>query len=180
MGDDEQTLSRKVGEAVQNDSSLVGRVAVAIARALNLEGNNKTLGRNFIRLALTSDTIDTFKEKSMQYGNIRKEVLVEIYHDVKQKYNNMLIQLRDNSDSQGESIFGFSGQTETLRLPIEGGAKGGLLKAKGGHVFRRPENSQRQGSVLGLDRDTKTRHSVIVPSTEGDEEGMFHSPSVWM
>ena len=168
---EEDRLVRKVGEAVQNDSMLIERTAVEIARALNLEGNNRTLGRKFVRMALASNSVDVLKEKSSDYGNIRKELLAEIFHDVKQKYNNILLQIRDADAHGEESIFGFSGKTETLNLASKQATRGGLIsKSKGSHVFQKPEKSVKGISLLGLDRANKERLPLAVPSTIGDQE----------
>jgi hypothetical protein len=172
--DEENMITRKVGEAVQNDSMLIERTATEIARALNLEGNNRTLGRKFVRMALAADSIESFKEKSMDYGNIRKDVLVEIFHNVKQKYSNMIIQIREQSDvTEEDSMFGFSGKTETLQqLRPEVASRGGLMsKSKETHTFQKPDrNADRNSSLLGLDRTSKERNSIKVPSTIGDHE----------
>lgn len=171
--EDENMITRKVVDSVQNDSLLIERTATEIARALNLEGNNRTLGRKFVRMALASDTIDTFKEKSLDYGNIRKDILVEIFHKVKQKYNNMIVQLRDQSDvTDADSMFGFSGKTDTLQqLRPEVVLRGGLMpKSRGGHTFKKPNTTDRNVPILGLERGSYERDTTKVPSTIVDQD----------
>jgi hypothetical protein len=41
---DEALLRRRVNDKVVNDRNLVEDIAIAAARALNLQGNNRTLG----------------------------------------------------------------------------------------------------------------------------------------
>jgi len=146
-------LSRKASEAVQNDNLLIEKAAVQCARALNLEGNNRTLGRKVVRMALHSDSLDIFKEKSLQYGNISKDILMELFHDVKQKYANLMLQYRDNVDAEDEEcILGFSGKMETLNpeASTSGSRKGGL-QVRGTEKRGAPSQAHStQKSHLGL------------------------------
>lgn len=62
-------MYRRAKDAVQAEDALISEAAVSIARALNLEGNNQTLGAKFVRNATNSATLEEFKEKALQYGN---------------------------------------------------------------------------------------------------------------
>ena len=173
-GDD--VMARRAAEQVQNDSHLIETVAIEIARALNLEGNNRTLGRKFVRLALVSDSIENFKERSIEYGQVRREILVEIFHRIKQKYANLLLHYREESEGAGEvddqSLFGFSGKTETLNSTQPSHVKGGLQNREtSSHQFQKPEGGGR--STLGLDKHEKSKQqtrSKISVSWDDDEE----------
>jgi flagellar biosynthesis GTPase FlhF len=164
-------MARKAAEQVQNDNMLIETVAVEVARALNLEGNNRTLGRKFVRLALVSESIDAFKEKTIEYGQVRKEILVELYHRVKQKYSNLLVHFREESEGEidDESLFGFSGKTETLVSYQPSSTKGGLLNRDASHQYQKPE-----GTRLGLERHEKSKHfkSKVSVSWEGEEDSI--------
>jgi hypothetical protein len=72
---DDGGLSRRAKEITVNDDMLIGHAATEVARALNLEGNNKTLGMKIVRSAADSQSFDEFKEKTLQYGKIKAEVL---------------------------------------------------------------------------------------------------------
>ena len=72
---DDGGLSRRAKEITVNDDMLIGHAAIEVARALNLEGNNKTLGMKIVRSAADSQSFDEFKEKTLQYGKIKAEVL---------------------------------------------------------------------------------------------------------
>ena len=61
-------IYRRAKDAVQAEDALIGQAATSIARALNLEGNNSTLGAKFVRNAIDSSTLEEFKEKALQYG----------------------------------------------------------------------------------------------------------------
>jgi hypothetical protein len=162
-------MARRAAEQVQNDSLLIETVAVEVARALNLEGNNRTLGRKFVRLALVSESIDAFKERTIEYGQVRKEILVELYHRVKQKYSNLLLHYREEAEGEieDESLFGFSGKTETLVSSQSSSVKGGLQNRDAAHQYQRPE-----GARLGLERHEKSKQSKskVTVSWEGEEE----------
>lgn len=166
-------ISRRISEQIQNDSHLIENVAVEIARALNLEGNNRTLGRKFVRLALISDTLEAFKERSVEYGQIPKEILIEIYHKVKQKYSNSLVQAREDpeDESNENSMFGFSGRTEILNIPTTSKIKGGLQNREtSSHRYEKPPSNNK--SMLGLDKHEKSRVSTQpkVSLSWGDDE----------
>lgn len=168
-------ISRRISEQIQNDTHLIEIIAVEIARALNLEGNNRTLGRKFVRLALISESFDGFKERSIEYGQIPKEILVEIYHKVKQKYSNLLVQAREDPDHElnENSLFGFSGKTETLSGSTGNVVKGGLQNREtGSHRFQKPEGSSNNKSLLGLDKHEKshTTQSKVSMSWGDDDE----------
>ena len=62
-------LYRRAKDAVQGEEALISQTAVDIARALNLEGNNQTLGAKFVRNAIDSTSLEQFKEKALQYGD---------------------------------------------------------------------------------------------------------------
>jgi hypothetical protein len=174
MSSGEDVLARRAAEQVQNDSHLIETVAVEVARALNLEGNNRTLGRKFVRLALVSDSIENFKERTIEYGQVRKEILVEIFHRIKQKYANLLLHYREESEGEvdDQSLFGFSGKTETLNSTQPSHIKGGLQnRDTSSHQFQKPEGSGR--STLGLDKHEKSKQksrSKISVSWDGEEE----------
>ena len=53
MPEDTGLLHRRARERVLNDGALVGDIATRVARALHLEGNNRTLGRKIVGLALS-------------------------------------------------------------------------------------------------------------------------------
>jgi hypothetical protein len=183
MSDDaDATLTRRVAEIIQNDSMLIETTAVEIARALNMEGNNRTLGRKFVRLALASESVDVFKEKTIEYGQIRREILLEIHHRVHQKYSNTLIQQRECSDGVVDgSLFGFSGKTEKLDMQNEKkSSKGGILNRNGsGIVFQKPESLERVSkSTLGLDTLSRKKREAAFAISVDEDEGTSNDASL--
>lgn len=61
-------MYRRAKDTVQAEEALIGQAATGVARALNLEGNNRTLGAKFVRHATDSASVEEFKEKASQYG----------------------------------------------------------------------------------------------------------------
>ena len=178
---------RRATDLVLNDDSLIASAATSIARALNLEGNNRTLGRKFVRMALDSSDIDNFKEKSSQYGKIKSDLLVEIFHSIKQRHSNLLIQLKNDSECDDQSsdfltIPGFSSNSERLNSDMSmTSAKGGLASKQNTsteHKFQIPfgvASKKTQGSLLGLDKLAQQKRASLgllsIPSNDmnGDQ-----------
>ena len=149
-----QEAERRATETVANDDGIIGSTATTIARAMSLEGNNRTLGRKFVRMALDSPNVDSFVERSKDYAAMKREILSELYHSIIQKRNNVLLQIElDDSDfgelsyGDGQKFLGFSAKVERLDSNAYTGTEGGLMK----HTFQPPVNRPR-ASVLGLDK----------------------------
>jgi pre-mRNA-splicing factor ATP-dependent RNA helicase DHX38/PRP16 len=164
---DADLIARKANELVLDDINLISSTATEISRALNLEGNNKTLGRKFVKIALYSTSIDEFKEKSIEYGQFRRELLIELYHSVHQRYNNIVIQLKSNNNNTNDrnknDILGFS-STESLQINNNNFKKGGL------HSFKKPQSNDARRSTLGLDVLAKDKRSQMAEQEDGDNE----------
>lgn len=176
-------IIRKIFDEIQNDNNLIENISIEIARALNLEGNNRTLGRKIVRMALMSDNIELFKEKTIEYGQIRKEILIEIFHRIKQKYSNLILhykELNENDGIEENSLFGFSGKTEVLTSSTNNLLNKGGLRNKDtkNHNFQKPENNNnsdnrgnRPTSILGLDKQKSSRSKVGFSwNDDGDEK----------
>ena len=72
----------------QNDESLISSVAVILAKALSLDGMNRTLvGRKIVRLAmLAGGNFDKFLENAADTCGVRSDILDDIFNSVVQKY----------------------------------------------------------------------------------------------
>ena len=173
---DDGALLRRARDRVLADDMLISSASMQIARALNLEGNNRTLGSKIVRCALDSSSLDNFKERAEDYGNIRSEVLQEIYHSVRQRYNNSIIQMRDiGAEEDGDGgEFGAFGNIECL--PGKNILKGGLVPVDAAkHTFQAPTGSGvKKTSLLGLDKlaaQKRLNAGKSVISANFDEEG---------
>lgn len=182
MEADDQQLARRAQELVQDDNVLISTVATEISRALNLEGNNKTLGRKFIRIALNTSDIDDFKAKSIEYGQFRKEFLIELHHSVNQRYINIFNQLKSNRDiGESDDVLGFC-VTESLNTSTSN-VKGGLLKIKGSvHSFQKPNNAQKEvkKSALGLDtlaNEKRQKNLSFISEIESESNDLIQDNS---
>lgn len=178
---DPETLSRRVSDQTQNDASLINTTAVDIARALNLEGNNRTLGRKFVRMAVSSSTFEVFKDNSKEYAALPLSLQQKIFDSTKQKAASVLAQMQQgwrereegNIPQQPGGITGFSGRTESLETS-QNIVRGGLIRGGNAskHEFQRPEGGM---SALGLDKlarlKDKTRQGpglVSMAESDGD------------
>ena len=182
MAADPKILARRVADQTQNDPSLIETAAVEIARALNLEGNNRTLGRKFVRIAVSSKNFEAFQDMSKEYASLPVTLQRTIYDSVKHKYDGILAQMQqENGDNNGDSppkpgtIMGFSGKTESLLRTSENITKGGLIK-KDKHIYSRPEGTASTGrehktSALGLDKLAKLKQVSMAASQENADDG---------
>ena len=146
---DDGTLSRRAKDLVLSEDVLIATAATAVARALNLEGNNKTLGMKIVRNAVDSSSLEQFKDKAAHYGKIRSEVLMEIYHSVQQRYNNIMIQLQNPLNDEEDEEYGSFRSAEISKASLTN-VVGGLAPAK--HKFQMPSSAPKRGSLLGLDK----------------------------
>ena len=152
MSDIDTNIALLAKDKLLSDDILISNTAIEIARVLNLEGNNKTLGLKFVRAAIDSSTIDEFKEKSAEYGKIKPEILVEIFHRVNQRYKNIIIQITniDSEEYNEETEFSTFGNVEKLNLDLNK-VKGGIVsKGTDKYIFNKPVTQNT--SLLGLDK----------------------------
>jgi pre-mRNA-splicing factor ATP-dependent RNA helicase DHX38/PRP16 len=170
-------LDRQAYDRVQGDGYLIEGTAVTVARALNLEGNNRTLGRKLVRLALDhrDKGESSFSEKAIEYGPIGRSTLNEVFHTVQQKYRSTINQLKSNVEeppSSGEGVGGFSGKGERLKSDFRGSShKGGLISNASG-----PSGGPTK-SVLGLDRLAREKRSQPQLSFTDDDHDDITAPA---
>jgi hypothetical protein len=186
---DTDALARRVADQTQNDASLINTAAVDIARALNLEGNNRTLGRKFVRMAVSSTSFDDFKDSSKEYAALPVSLQQKIYDSTKQKAASIMAQLQQGKREQEQeqergvatqsagSFSGFSGTNDRLET-TENITRGGLVKSDK-HVFSRPDGGmsapprEKKTSALGLDKLAKLKQVSMAAAKsqhQGEEE----------
>jgi pre-mRNA-splicing factor ATP-dependent RNA helicase DHX38/PRP16 len=177
---DPASIPRLAADRILGDEALAGSVAVAVARAANLEGNNRTLGRKLVRAAMDcrSEGVDSFAVRVNEYCSLRRAVIEDLFNMVVQRYKGVVVQL-SHADEGGEAPsdgIGFGSTTTKLQSQLP--SKGGLI------TFNKPESggssAQKSKSLLGLDVLAKEkRHANLSFHHDEDieEEGSRFSRS---
>ena len=151
------SIRRQAKSNVRGDATLVSDVASDVCRDLGIGSVNQSLGQRAVSDAIRfSGRFDKFLEKLRGVGDVAEPVAKRIHDKVAKRVALAVSQLRSEGGSQigGVAVAGFGtvGKVESL-LPtggaLPGGLVGGLHKPK---KRSRPEQQQRRGSVLGLDR----------------------------
>ena len=180
---DPDQLTRRVADHTQNDAGLIDATAVDIARALNLEGNNRTLGRKYVRMAVASASLGEFRDMSKEYASLPESLQEKIYKEVKKKLESVKNMMSERVRERGEggegegseSFSGFSGKMDSLGRG-DSVVKGGLVRGK--HVYSRPEGvsggasggvREKKTSALGLDKLAKLKQ-VSMAAARAEEE----------
>ena len=123
--------ARRAHDRVAQDAGLAEELATELARALQLPGTNRTLGRTFVRYGLAALKEPTeeraeqaFLAKAKSLASIRPELASQLLHRVRERLRNATLQLAAERDEAaaaarggaGAPIPGFSRATaETLR-----------------------------------------------------------------
>ena len=144
--------ARRAHDRVAQDAGLAEELATELARALQLPGTNRTLGRTFVRYGLAALREPTeeraeqaFLAKAKSLASIRPELASQLLHRVRERLRNATLQLAAERDEAaaaarggaGAPILGFSRATaETLRSTASNKA-GGLVQGAR-PTFRRP------------------------------------------
>ena len=144
--------ARRAHDRVAQDAGLAEELATELARALQLPGTNRTLGRTFVRYGLAALKEPTeeraeqaFLAKAKSLASIRPELASQLLHRVRERLRNATLQLAAERDEAaaaarggaGAPILGFSRATaETLRSTASNKA-GGLVQGAR-PTFRRP------------------------------------------
>lgn len=131
-------------EVVLSDTSLIDDVASRLARALNLAGTNRTLGRKFVSLGLDScddDDDSGFVSASRRLASVQADVLSDILHRIRQALN----AARQAAEDDGM----FAASSDVVSSSATG--EGGLVARKKKPVF----TLRKQQSALGLEAKAK-------------------------
>ena len=139
----EIAVKRRAHDRVAQDAGLAEELATELARALQLPGTNRTLGRTFVRYGLAALREPTeeraeqaFLAKAKSLASIRPELASQLLHRVRERLRNATLQLAAKRDEAaaaarggaGAPILGFSRATaETLRSTASNKA-GGLVQ----------------------------------------------------
>jgi pre-mRNA-splicing factor ATP-dependent RNA helicase DHX38/PRP16 len=177
---DPASIPRLAADRVLGDEALADSVAVAVSRAANLEGNNRTLGRKLVRAAMDcrSEGVDSFAARVNEYCSVRRAVVEDLFNLVVQRYKGVVVQL-SHADEDGEAPsdgIGF-GSTAT-KLQSQSPSRGGLI------TFNKPgsggSTAQKPRSLLGLDVLAKEKRQANLSFDHDDhaeEEGSRFSKS---
>ena len=155
---------RKAVERVTTDAALAEALATELARALQLPGTNRTLGRTFVRFGLAAlregdgdaDVERLFLTKARTLASIRPELASALLHRVKERLRNATLQVAAERDEAKASaaggaapIAGFSGATRVTLGGDRGAGAGGVVKpARDAPTFRRPSAALRAVTKL--------------------------------
>ena len=132
-------------DAIIHDEELSSWIALKVSRELRLEGNNVTLGRKLIRLALKSTSRSDFRDQALDYGKLSKDLTNEIHHKTHQRVKSVKMQQQGNHNHSNYS------SAEQLRLGTDN-LPGGLVIPK----KQRQPSSSLQKSKLGLQEAART------------------------
>ena len=162
--------ARRAHDRVAQDAGLAEELATELARALQLPGTNRTLGRTFVRYGLAALKEPTeeraeqaFLAKAKSLASIRPELASQLLHRVRERLRNATLQLAAERDEAaaaarggaGAPILGFSRATaETLRSTASNKA-GGLVQGAR-PTFRRP------AAPVGVRVPTVDRDAVVM------------------
>jgi hypothetical protein len=129
------------------------------------QGNNVTLGRKIVRLALTHEASEeTFRKEAQQMAPIPVGVLDEIHHVVKQRFKQACAADDEAAANMVEGPGGFVSA---------GAAKGGEVVETHRPVFIKPakkaEPTERK-SLLGLDRLAAAKRAENFLKQQMEEE----------
>lgn len=168
--------ARRAQDRVTQDAALSEAVATELARALQLPGTNKTLGRTFVRYGLaalkepTAERAEAvFLGKAKGLASIRPELAAQLLHRVRERLRNATLQLaaeRDEANAAargGSAIMGFSRATaETL---ARADPRAGGLEQRAKPTFRRP------APALGLQALAKAKRAERDQEPPGAKPG---------
>ena len=95
-----QLAARRAHDRVAQDAGLAEELATELARALQLPGTNRTLGRTFVRYGLAALKEPTeeraeqaFLAKAKSLASIRPELASQLLHRVRERLRNATLQL---------------------------------------------------------------------------------------
>ena len=124
-----QLAARRAHDRVAQDAGLAEELATELARALQLPGTNRTLGRTFVRYGLAALKEPTeeraeqaFLAKAKSLASIRPELASQLRHRVRGRLRNATLQLAAERDEAaaaarggaGVPILGFSRATASI------------------------------------------------------------------
>ena len=141
--------------------ALAEDIATELARALQLPGTNRTLGRKFVGFGLSAlrdyssdaEAEGAFLKKSRSLASIRPELANGLLHRVRERLRNATLQVTAEREeaavgAKRGALAGFSALNgETLRGGTGAPSGGGVIKAS----RERPASSRRPAAALGLE-----------------------------
>ncbi|KAH8052375.1 ATP-dependent RNA helicase [Aureococcus anophagefferens] len=145
----------------KSETALAEDIATELARALQLPGTNRTLGRKFVGFGLSAlrdyssdaEAEGAFLKKSRSLASIRPELANGLLHRVRERLRNATLQVTAEREeaavgAKRGALAGFSALNgETLRGGTGAPSGGGVIKAS----RERPASSRRPAAALGLE-----------------------------